>query len=741
MSKESSLNTEIEEQLQLLAGDIFIQLEDRFTQLAIKIKDEANVHSNAALEQQKHELEEKFTAVHQKLSQSKHNTVNLKYSEIEQLKQRIIRYETKYDSLKEKLIKAELSVKERLAAEEAYQSEIKLVKDNREILQNQLEPLNKFKIELSKENSKLSADLVKLKDQHQLLQETSKHELAQLKANIAEQSETHQAVITEQKELAKSLKALDVKLAKTEKALQTKSDTLKNVEKENKTKIDALIKQHQERLDIYEKASGSTSNSIKTIEDQLNTAQQENTELLSENDSLSAQLAEQSTKTTELLDQLSVTKQEHKARVTDLTKTHKSEVVEIEKSLKIKQKEIDKHLITIKKAQDKDKTQRENITLQKKEVTTLNKTITGLNKSLETINTTHQKALKKQEQDFKDQLDNLASSNKTVEKKANSSVEQLEQTNDENTTLKKQLADLISEHDTKVKTIEMQHQVKVDGIKAQLNTQKDEVIKLNDKLNNLNQSLNTEQKNQRDIELEFEERLKHDTASLNERITDLRNSLNTSDKKQKSLFTDNLSKQEKLDANQQRIIEISKQNQKNNEALLEIRARSTAELTRATEQHKVEIQRLSKEKQAESEAQSKKVEMLIDEATKATNALNNHKDRADVIINKLNTDKDTLQNLYDDLKQETSSSVSEITSLKRQVELEQIRFTGFIEQNAKLKSKQDLSDDQIRQTLKDLRDENKDLKQRLNDEIAELQSSLTEYRLKFEYAQKQIALS
>lgn len=61
--------------------------------------------------------------------------------------------------------------------------------------------------------------------------------------------------------------------------------------------------------------------------------------------------------------------------------------------------------------------------------------------------------------------------------------------------------------------------------------------------------------------------------------------------------------------------------------------------------------------------------------------------------------------------------------------------------NAQMKSRQDSSDDQIRTALKQLRDENHELKQRLKEEVAELQDNLTEYRLKFEYAQKQINLN
>jgi enterochelin esterase-like enzyme len=61
------------------------------------------------------------------------------------------------------------------------------------------------------------------------------------------------------------------------------------------------------------------------------------------------------------------------------------------------------------------------------------------------------------------------------------------------------------------------------------------------------------------------------------------------------------------------------------------------------------------------------------------------------------------------------------------------------------RDKQEKDNDQVRETIKYLRDENSEMitlhnqkKDEFMEQIHELESKLTEYRLKFEYAQKQL---
>ena len=54
------------------------------------------------------------------------------------------------------------------------------------------------------------------------------------------------------------------------------------------------------------------------------------------------------------------------------------------------------------------------------------------------------------------------------------------------------------------------------------------------------------------------------------------------------------------------------------------------------------------------------------------------------------------------------------------------------------KDKQEVEYNKARETIKYLRDENTELNRRLDQQISELEDKLTEYRLRFEYAQKEL---
>ena len=57
------------------------------------------------------------------------------------------------------------------------------------------------------------------------------------------------------------------------------------------------------------------------------------------------------------------------------------------------------------------------------------------------------------------------------------------------------------------------------------------------------------------------------------------------------------------------------------------------------------------------------------------------------------------------------------------------------------KDKQELEYNKARETIKFLRDENTDLQLKLTEQVTQLEDQLREYRLRFEYAQKQIYIS
>ena len=57
------------------------------------------------------------------------------------------------------------------------------------------------------------------------------------------------------------------------------------------------------------------------------------------------------------------------------------------------------------------------------------------------------------------------------------------------------------------------------------------------------------------------------------------------------------------------------------------------------------------------------------------------------------------------------------------------------------KEKQEVEYNKARETIKYLRDENLDLSTKLDQQVSELEGKLTEYRLRFEYAQKALEKS
>lgn len=87
----------------------------------------------------------------------------------------------------------------------------------------------------------------------------------------------------------------------------------------------------------------------------------------------------------------------------------------------------------------------------------------------------------------------------------------------------------------------------------------------------------------------------------------------------------------------------------------------------------------------------------------------------------------------------------EVESLKSQVKLAQDGQENILNRFNANREKQEKDNDQVRETIKYLRDENSEMitqhnekKEQFLEQIHELESKLTEYRLKFEYAQKQL---
>jgi len=87
----------------------------------------------------------------------------------------------------------------------------------------------------------------------------------------------------------------------------------------------------------------------------------------------------------------------------------------------------------------------------------------------------------------------------------------------------------------------------------------------------------------------------------------------------------------------------------------------------------------------------------------------------------------------------------EVAVLNEQVRVAQEGQENILQRFNKNRDKQEIENNKVRETIKFLRDENHQLisdiseqKAQFNDQTSELEHKLTEYRLKFEYAQKQL---
>jgi hypothetical protein len=123
---------------------------------------------------------------------------------------------------------------------------------------------------------------------------------------------------------------------------------------------------------------------------------------------------------------------------------------------------------------------------------------------------------------------------------------------------------------------------------------------------------------------------------------------------------------------------------------------------------------------------------------------------ANQLINKLNNEKSQIKQQLADTKEndvqlKELQQAQEVSSLKSQVTLAQEGQENILNRFNATREKQEKDNEQIRETIKYLRDENNDMitqnnrqKKAFIEQTSELEHKLTEYRLKFEYAQKQL---
>lgn len=99
----------------------------------------------------------------------------------------------------------------------------------------------------------------------------------------------------------------------------------------------------------------------------------------------------------------------------------------------------------------------------------------------------------------------------------------------------------------------------------------------------------------------------------------------------------------------------------------------------------------------------------------------------------------TLTANFSALEKENEQHQNQVIQLNKELKASNEQINNVQQRFIDNRGKQESEYTQARETIKYLRDENHVLNEKLTTEVAELETQLTEYRLRFEYAQKQLA--
>lgn len=305
-------------------------------------------------------------------------------------------------------------------------------------------------------------------------------------------------------------------------------------------------------------------------------------------------------------------------------------------------------------------------------------------------------------------------------------TETIERLEHENTLLKstlsqeqKKLEQSLSEQ--KNKFHQEQTQASVDNKKTQseLTAQQQEIVVLNEKLTAftvLEQSL---------------------TERLNTAEQQCENSDGTLQKAEANWKKTEELQNQSLTEQKDKIEELTKQLNTSVNDLEHTRSRQRQQTTSFKQESEQKESQLSEQLKKSQVAEATQRAVVADQQTQLTDI--NEK------INQLEIKNQDLTNNLITEQTDIKLYEKEIPLLKSQAMLAQKEYDNLLNRFNATREKQEKDNDQVRETIKKLRDENNDIlikntKQQGDsiDKISELEHKLTEYRLKFEYAQKQL---
>lgn len=291
---------------------------------------------------------------------------------------------------------------------------------------------------------------------------------------------------------------------------------------------------------------------------------------------------------------------------------------------------------------------------------------------------------------------------------------QLSLLENENTVLKTQLAD------EKNKTENIDSQKTIESWQKKHEVQLGVNSELKQKITDINEKLKTSKHNSEQNEESYNHQINITKQDFDQKIKQLNAKLKQSQLdstiQQKSI----IEHREKITFLEEQVQQHVKSSQKykqalnqKNEQYIKLQAQQTLE-----QQNSIAKDKQHKKDQIELQLQLTKLEK-------------NHEE----LLDKLITEQSGFKR-----------SQKEIEGLNSQVKLAQEGQENLLKRFNANREKQEKENDQVRDTIKNLRDENNELntkndesKAKYLEQIHELESKLTEYRLKFEYAQKQLS--
>ncbi|TPH15703.1 hypothetical protein [Litorilituus lipolyticus] len=429
MVDKNKLSKDVEEQIQSLASDVYIQVEEKLTKLiGAAIEDGANANSTQtsdyqALEKTLQTSNEEIKTLKQALSEKQAEQESSKQNFQVELTQKTINYTETIDQLKKELAQAS-SAKANVENQNkdiGSKLEEKLLESEQALNEKtqEVDGLNGRLMVLTEQEQSLTSQLKSAQEQSNQLAEQLKTSQTQLEQKNKEQSESGNAQQKQIDELTQKLSIANNELTTLQ---ESNKQAIENSTKESEQKLNQL----SEQLQSEQKLKAELSDKVVALEKSL-TEQQATQDSVAQ---LTEQLAKEQSSKTELQQQLSEMQksidsqldkekqfeqqaQAHQTQVTQLSEAlakEQQQLVEVKASVAENQKQLEQEktaaidkIVELEKAHEaltkQVETEKSDIELYKKEVEALKDQVKVAQEGEENVLKRFNASREKQEQD------------------------------------------------------------------------------------------------------------------------------------------------------------------------------------------------------------------------------------------------------------------------------------------------------------------------------------------------------